>query len=430
MDSLQQVWDAACELIKEKISTVAFSTWIGVITPISLEDDRLFLSVSSDFRKKIIETNYTKTIEQAFSEVMGFPVVLELRSEQEAEHAGNQNPTDDLFTFDTFVVAGSNSFAFAAAKAVAKNPGKGYNPLFIYGDSGLGKTHLLTAVKKTVEANFPNYNVISVQGEDFLNEFIASLSSPHNAAEFRRKFRTCDMLILDDVQFIGDKVGVQEEFFHTFEALHRAGKQIVLASDRPPKAILSLDSRLRTRFETGLADIGAPDYETRVAILRKKAELCDFDIPDAVINYLAEKIKFNNRQLVAAVTKLNAKYIMNGQAPTLALAVETCKDIISDTAAAVTPEVVKEEVARVYQISPSDLSSGRQDAQISLVRQVAMYVTRELIPMTLKEIGDNFGGRHYTTVHYAIDSVEKSIKTNQHLRETVEDIIKNIKSKD
>lgn len=429
METLQQVWEAVCDIIKNNISAVAFSSWIGVITPVSLEEDRLHLSVSSAFRKSIIETNYIKIIESACEDVFGFKINVVIRSEQGDITPVRSSAADNQFTFENFIVATSNNFAYTAAKAVSKSPGKMYNPLFIYGDSGLGKTHLLTAIHNCVETAFPDYNIISIQGEDFINEFIESLSFGRQV-EFRKKFRTCDMLILDDIQFIANKTAVQEEFFHTFEALHRAGKQIVLSSDRPPKNILSLDSRLRTRFETGLADIESPDFETRVAIVRKKAELCGFVLPDDVVIYIAEKIKSNIRQIMAVVTKLNAKFIMNGQTPSLSLAIETCRDIINDTSTAITTDMIKDEICRVYQLSPDDLSSEKRSAQISLVRQVAIYVTRELTSLTLKEIGDEFGGRHYSTVHTSIENITESLKTNWQLRETVEDIIKNIKSKE
>ncbi len=430
MESLQQVWDTVCSIVKQKISTVAFNSWIGIIKPIFLEEDRLYLSVPSTFQKNIIETNYLKLIESTCEEVMGFKLRAVLRSEQgEPEGGSVKNALDSQYTFENFVVAASNKFAFAAAQAVAKAPGRTYNPLLIYGESGLGKTHLLTAIKNTVSENYPSYNIVAIQGEDFINDFIESIT--HNSQpDFRKKYRSCDVLLVDDIQFIANKTAVQDEFYSTFDNLHRAGKQIVLSSDRPPKDILSLDSRLRSRLELGLADIGAPDYETRVAIIRKKAELASLELSDDVVDYIADKIKVNIRQIQAVITKLSAKYIMNGQIPTLLLTIETCHDIISDISRpAITVDIIKEEVSRVYQIPPEDISSEKQSAQISLVRQISMYVTRELTGLSLKEIGAEFGDRHYSTVNYAIARTAKEIRKNQKLSETIEDIIKNIKSK-
>lgn len=429
MENLQQAWDAICEIIKQKISVVAFTSWVEAIKPMFIQEDCLFLSVRTAFQKNIIETNYSKLIEDACEEVFGFRVKAVIQSEQ-SEAAAAESGIEETFTFSNFIVCTTNQFAYAAAKAVSAEPGKTYNPLFIYGNSGLGKTHLLTAIKKELSANFPEMNIVAIQGEDFINDFIESLGEG-TQREFRKKYRFCDALLLDDIQFIAGKSAVQEEFFHTFEALVRSGKQIVLTSDRAPREILSLDSRLRGRFETGLADIKTPDLEARVAIVRKKAEQNSLALEEPVIEYIAENIKTNIRQIQAVITKLSAKYIMNGTVPNMALARETCSEIISDVTVLpeITVDFIKSEVCSIYQLPPEDIDSKKQSAQVALVRQVAMYICRKLTPLTLEEIGKAFGNRHCTTVHYSIEQTEKELRKNPRLRETVEDIEKNIKSR-
>lgn len=435
MDSLQDVWNGICDLIRPEFSSIAYNTWIGCLTPVSLDSEGLTLSVRSVFQKKIINENYLSHISAAFSQIMGFSAPILIRAEEEnkpAAPAGSSQIPDGArqYTFDNFIIAPSNSFAHAASLAVSKNPGKTYNPLFIYGNSGLGKTHLLSAISNAIRDNFPEYRVVSIQGEDFVNEFVEAIQKNQHQ-EFRAKYRTCDVLILDDVQFIANKPGTQDEFFHTFESLHRAGKQIVLSSDRPPRDILSLDSRLRSRLETGLADIAPPDYETRVAIIHNKAEQLGLSLEEDIVEYIANKLKSNIRQIQAVIQTINAKSTINGTAPSLSLTVEICRDIISDVShPAITVDVIKDEISRTYQIPRDAFTSPSRSAQVSLARQIAMYVTHQLTPLTLKEIGEEFGGRNYSTVHYSIEKTEQELKENRELKAAVEDIIKNLRNRE
>lgn len=435
MDSLQAVWSGICDIIKPELSSVAFNTWIGCLTPVSLDKEGLSLSVRSVFQKKIITDNYQERIAAAFTQIMGFDTPILITAEEEAEVAAPETPSQvpegaKQFTFDNFITAPSNSFAHAASLSVAQKPGKTYNPLFIYGNSGLGKTHLLSAISNVVCTLYPDYKVVSVQGEDFINEFVEAIQKNRHQ-EFRAKYRNCDVLILDDVQFIANKPGTQDEFFHTFEALHRTGKQIVLSADRPPRDILSLDSRLRSRFETGLASIDPPDYETRIAIIKKKAEQLGLSLSVDVVEYIADKLKSNIRTIQAVIQTINAKSMINGTQPTLSLAIEICRDIISDSSKpTITVDLIKEEIGRAYQIPHDSFASQSRNATISIARQVAMYVARELTPLSLKEIGAEFGGRNYSTVHYSIERLETEMRTNRELRSSVEDIIKNLRNKE
>ncbi|WP_343264804.1 chromosomal replication initiator protein DnaA, partial [Ligaoa zhengdingensis] len=323
MESFREVFALVSEYCKKEISQVAHSLWIKDIEPVKLEGSTAYLAVRSEFKQKILEEKYYDLLSRAFEEVMGFPVDLVITSleptkaqaEEAVEKLASCSPEevekttaggDYEYTFSTFIVGPSNKFAHAASLAVATNPAGAYNPLFIYGGSGLGKTHLLYAICNEVLKNKPETNIIYVKGENFTNELIEAIRS-ESTAEFHNKYRQADVLLVDDIQFIGGKESTQEEFFHTFNTLYEANKQIVLTSDRPPKEIKTLEDRLRTRFEWGLlADVQPPDFETRVAIIRRKAELLDIDIPDDVAEYMANKLKTNIRQLEGAVKKMKA----------------------------------------------------------------------------------------------------------------------------
>ena len=332
-------------------------------------------------------------------------------------------------TFENFIVGSTNKFAHAAAQAVAANPSGAYNPLFIYGGSGLGKTHLLKAIQIEIGKNHPEYNLVYVDGEKFTNEIINAIREG-STAEFHQKYRAADVLLVDDIQFIGGKESTQEEFFHTFNTLYQAGKQIVLASDRPPKEISSLEDRLRTRFEMGLtADIQPPDFETRVAIIRRKADLLHLDIPDDVANYIAEHLKDNIRQLEGAVKKLDAYRMLEGIQPVLGVAQNAIKDILNETQPVpVTIERIINEVARTYNVSPEEIRGRKRNATVAAARRTAMYVVRKILSMSMEDIGREFGGRDHSTVVYSLNEAEKAIETDPRMREMVEDIIKNTRS--
>lgn len=434
MESLKQVWGAVCEDISNKISTVAFKSWIECIQPVTLEDGRAVLCVKTSFQKNIIEKNYAALLESAFEQVLGFPIAASIVSADEEKTAPPEAPgwgvSDEYeYTFDSFIVGPSNKFAHAAAFSVAANPGKAFNPLFIYGDSGLGKTHLLNAICHQIKTDHPSTNIIYIKGDEFTNELVESLRT-HTQIAFRQKYRNADVLVIDDIQFIAGKDVTQLEFFHTFDALHRAGRQIILSSDRPPKDIKTLEERLRSRFESGLADIQTPDFETRVAIIQKKAELHQLKLSDEIIDFIADKVRSNIRQIDGVVKRIKAYQMLNDEQPSLMTASNATRDILSDhQATPVSLETIITEVANTYNVSEEDILSKKRTAVISDARQICIYVTRQLTDLSLEQIGKSYGGRHHSTMLYTIDQVENEMKKSESLRETVEDIIKNLKNR-
>ena len=336
------------------------------------------------------------------------------------------------FTFDTFIVGSSNEFAYAACKAVAqKQKNKIYNPLFIYGPSGLGKTHLLMAIIHESKLKTPNIKILYVSGENFTNEFLTAIEKK-TTREFQSKYRNADILLIDDIQFVAGKERTQEEFFYTFNELHSLGKQIILTSDRPPKDIKTLEERLRTRFESGLLiDISPPDFETRVAIIRRKAELLNIDIPDDVTEYIALRLKDNIRQLEGAIKKIKAYKLFTGSPPSIAVAQNVIRDILNDNRPVpVTVERIVDEVAKTYNVSADDIRSKKRTAPIPAARQAAIYCIREITQMSLEAIGKEFSGRDHSTIVYSLQQMEKSIETEEHTKEIIDDIIKNIRGMD
>ncbi|WP_343252559.1 chromosomal replication initiator protein DnaA [Ligaoa zhengdingensis] len=447
MESFREVFALVSEYCKKEISQVAHSLWIKDIEPVKLEGSTAYLAVRSEFKQKILEEKYYDLLSRAFEEVMGFPVDLVITSleptkaqaEEAVEKLASCSPEevekttaggDYEYTFSTFIVGPSNKFAHAASLAVATNPAGAYNPLFIYGGSGLGKTHLLYAICNEVLKNKPETNIIYVKGENFTNELIEAIRS-ESTAEFHNKYRQADVLLVDDIQFIGGKESTQEEFFHTFNTLYEANKQIVLTSDRPPKEIKTLEDRLRTRFEWGLlADVQPPDFETRVAIIRRKAELLDIDIPDDVAEYMANKLKTNIRQLEGAVKKMKAYKLLAGTPPSILIAQNAIRDILNDhQPVPVTIERIISEVARTYNgVTPQDIRSNKRSANISSARQVAIYIVREITQMSMSAIGEEFGGRDHSTIVYALQQVEKNMKIDPRYKELIEDITKNVRN--
>ena len=460
MESFAELFQYVKETIKNSgtITDLVYELWIKDIKPVSFDGTTAVLSVKAPLQKNMLD-RYNQHLHNAFMEVLGVDVEIQVQvndpnkvpqpavvsaeaavlpaaednfsiapaSEPSVPAIGNKNG-DYEYTFETFIVGTSNKFAHAACHAVAQNPGKGYNPLFIYGGSGLGKTHLLYAIMSELKKNKPDTNVVYVKGEDFTNELITAIGNKNTNA-FRDKYRPADVLLVDDIQFIAGKEQTQEEFFHTFETLHAAKKQIVLVSDRPPKEIKTLEERLRTRFEWGLlADIQPPDIETRIAIIKRKAELMSLDIPNDVAEYIANRIKSNIRQLEGVVKKINAYKTLAKQAPSIKVAENAIRDILSDNQPVpVTVERIISEVGRTYGVSASDIRSSKRSSQISNARQIAMYVIRDITQMSMASIGEEFGGRDHSTVVYAINQVTKNIGTDAKYKETIEDIIKNIR---
>lgn len=433
MESFADFFALVLERCKEKTSDVVFDLWFRDIVPLRLDGSVAYLQVKSEFRMNIIQEKYAEILKAAFHDVMGFDVDVCISCETPGASAEKKeesivNTGEYDYTFDTFIVGSSNKFAHAAALAVAANPANAYNPLFFYGASGLGKTHLLYAICAEIRKQSPHYNIVYVKGDEFANELITSIQNKTTAA-FREKYRQSDVLLVDDIQFIGGKDSTQEEFFHTFNTLYESNKQIVLASDRPPKEIKTLEDRLRTRFEWGLlADIQTPDFETRIAIIRRKAQLLDIEIPDDVAEYIANKLKNNIRQLEGAVKKLKAYKLLQGHSPSIIIAQNAIRDILNDNQPVpVTVERIINEVGRTYGVSAQDIRSNKRNAQISAARQVSVYIVREITQMSMATIGEEFGGRDHSTIVYATQQVEKNMANDLHYKETIEDIIKNIR---
>ncbi len=439
MESFHEAWEVICDYCKTRITDVAYKTWISRIEPIDLNFDtgEAILLTPNEFHRQTLTRCYLTLLEEAFEAVFGSSIKIKLTVPDEVETGNDkkeeaESPDSDYeYTFETFIVGSSNKFAHAASLAVAANPAGAYNPLFIYGHSGLGKTHLLYAIGNDIKKNHSNINILYVKGDDFANELIESIQMA-KTKEFRQKYRNADVLLVDDVQFIGGKESTQEEFFHTFNTLYESKKQIVLTSDRPPKEIKTLEERLRTRFEWGLiADIQPPDIETRIAIIKRKAQLLDINIPDEVCEYIATKLKTNIRQLEGVVKKLKAKNLLNGEKPTIAGAQESISDILNNEAPPeLTVEKIIDEVARTFGVKSEDIRSIKnRRANLSNARHIAIYIVRELTHLSMIQIGNEFGGRHYSTIVYTIQQVEKNMAKDSKIRETVEDIVKNIRDR-
>lgn len=429
MNSFDEVFAAVKSYCKERLVDATYNLFIDGLEPVSFEKNTVTIAVRSDFIRSNVQERYGDLLREAFKSILGFDVELVFVVPEPTIKAAPQTtvpPGSYAFTFENFIVGSTNKFAHAAAQAVAANPSGAYNPLVIYGDSGLGKTHLLNAIRLEVAKNHPEFNIVYVDGEAFTNEIISAIQN-NSTSEFHQKYRTADLLLVDDIQFIAGKDSTQEEFFHTFNTLYNAGKQIVLATDRPPKEIKSLEDRIRTRMEWGLiADIQPPDFETRVAIIRRKADLLGLDIPNDVAEFIANHLKNNIRQLEGVVKKLNAYRMLEGIQPVIGAAQNAIKDILNENQPVpVTIEKIITEVARTYNTTPADIRGRKRSASISAARKTAMYVVHEITGMTMQDIGKEFGGRDHSTVVYSIAEVEKKIASDPRFKEIVGDIIKN-----
>ena len=440
MDSFDDAWEVICSYCKTKITDVAYNTWISRIKPLKLdfESNTAYLVVPNDFHRQTLTRCYIPLLNEAFEAVFDNKFIISFKTPEEVEEYKKApeikeeiKDTNYEYTFDTFIVGSSNKFAHAACLAVATNPSHAYNPLFLWGNSGLGKTHLLYAIGNEIKKNDPSKVICYIKGDDFTNELIESLRLA-KMSEFRHKYRQADILLVDDVQFIGGKESTQEEFFHTFNALYDAKKLIVLTSDRPPKEIKTLDDRLRSRFEHDLiADIQPPDIETRIAIIKRKAELLEIDLSNEVCEYIASKIKSNIRQLEGTVKKLKAKSLLNHEKPTISSVQEVIADILNnDVPPEVTVERIIDEVARTYGVSADEIRSQKnRSANISNARHVAIYVTRELTTLSMVAIGEEFGNRHYSTIIYTLKKVQEMMEKDRKVKEIIDDTIKNIRDR-
>ena len=434
IESLTDIWEAVCAELKKRMTEIAFNVWFKDLHPIEIRNGEIILGIYSDYKKQIIESNYMNVITPSIREIMGIDMDIKIVVEDEngriitnkvAEVVTSLN---DSYTFDNFIMGSCNRFAHAASMAVADNPRIIYNPLVIYGPSGVGKTHLMLAVKNRIKEKFPEKRVEYVRCEDFTNQLINAIQTG-TSDTFRNTYRNLDVLLIDDIQFIAGKEQTQEEFFNTFNALHQDNKQLVFTMDRPPKDVKTLDDRIRNRLEMGLfADITPPDYETRVGIIKKKAESLGIYIEENLVHYIAEHIKMNIRQLEGVVKKLQAFIQIQNHTPTVAVVQNIIREIVNDTK----PEPIKieqiiNEVARTYDVSEKDIISKRKTAELAKARQIAMYIARETTELSYKPIGEAFGKDH-TTVLYAVKKVETFLKENPHEKEIIDDIIKNLKN--
>ncbi|MFM1634530.1 chromosomal replication initiator protein DnaA [Staphylococcus epidermidis] len=449
--SEKEIWDKVLEIAQERISNTSYQTFIKDTQLYSLKNDEAIILVSLPFNASWLNQRYSEIMQAIIYDVIGYEVKPHFISEDELASYNNVNTQEvqepqvqhssiddktwgkEQFnmhnTFDTFVIGPGNRFPHAASLAVAEAPAKAYNPLFIYGGVGLGKTHLMHAIGHHVLSNKPNAKVIYTSSEKFTNEFIKSIRDNETEA-FREKYRKIDVLLIDDIQFIQNKEQTQEEFFHTFNELHQNNKQIVISSDRPPKEIAKLEDRLRSRFEWGLiVDITPPDYETRMAILQKKIEEENLDIPPEALNYIANQIQSNIRELEGALTRLLAYSKLQGKPITTELTAEALKDIIqSPKSKKITIQDIQKVVGQYYSVRIEDFSAKKRTKSIAYPRQIAMYLSRELTDFSLPKIGEEFGGRDHTTVIHAHEKIANDIKSDPTFKQEVENLEKEIRN--
>ncbi|PWM39941.1 MAG: chromosomal replication initiator protein DnaA [Clostridiales bacterium] len=451
MQSFKDVWEKALVILQNELNNTSFESWIKLLIPMKMENDVAYFCVSTLFQKSIIDKKYKKDVEHAISEAMGFSVTVQIMTEDEVppryrEVAQRKNEevstalpkleeaeirafnAQSNLTFENFVIGRENEFAHAAALAIANNPANAYNPFFLYGHSGLGKTHLINAIANKIKENNPDMVIMYVKGDEFTSELIDAIQY-NSQRQFKNKYRKADVLLVDDVQFISGKKAIQEEFFHTFDALYENNRQIILTSDRPPKELITLEERLQSRFSMGLlADIQPPEYETRVAIVKRKASLYNLNIPEDVVELIASKIKTNVRELEGTIKKLKAFNSLWGQTPTIALAKDAMDAVIKEnTNTAITPSTIIDQVSRYFNISIEDIKSDKRRSDIVFARQMTMYIIRETTGLSLPEIGKEMGGKNHTTVLYSIRKLEEAMKQDPKTAKISAELIENIK---
>ncbi|MBP7072931.1 MAG: chromosomal replication initiator protein DnaA [Clostridia bacterium] len=433
---LVDIWEKTLNVIKVELTEVSFNTWLKAIQPVSMRENLITFSVPDDFTKGILEARYSKLIKNALKQVTSeyydirlivpteenFTSIMAERSEINQSEESVNSSLNPKYTFETFVIGNSNRLAHAASVAVAESPAKAYNPLFIYGGVGLGKTHLMHAIGHYILKQNIRSKVVYISSETFTNELINSIRDDRNN-EFRSKYRNVDVLLIDDIQFIAGKESTQEEFFHTFNSLYEANKQIIISSDRPPKEIRTLEERLRSRFEQGLiADIQPPDLETRIAILRKKAKSENLSISDDVMLLIAKKIHSNIRELEGALIRVVAYSSLTNGEINEELANEALKDILSNSKPKkVTPSAIKDVVGNYYNIKIEDFNAKKRNKSVVLPRQIAMFLCRELTDLSLPRIGEEFG-RDHTTIMHAYEKISSDIKIDTQLKSVLEEL--------
>jgi chromosomal replication initiator protein len=444
VQDITKIWGEAQNNIKSRIGDIAFNTWFG---PVKIKSDKtknLVLEVPDNFFKEWFISHYLELTGLAVRECAGQEILIELevnpnikrekkdklqalesRIKEETQDTVRLNPK---YTFENFVVGPSNRFTQAACLAVAENPAKNYNPLFIYGGVGLGKTHLMQAICHFVKKHTPNVRIVYLTSERFTNELINSIQH-HSMENFRKQYRNADILLLDDIHFIAGKEATQEEFFHTFNSLHDAHKQIIISSDRPPREINRLEERLISRFSWGLiTDIQAPDLETRMAILKNKIQQEQLKIPADVVQFLAESIKNNIRELEGALKRVSAYSSFEGREITLSLAQDILKDMVRESVQIINIDTIQKRVAVFYNLNINDIKTKKRNKNIVLARQVAMYLSRELTNASLPEIGQYFGGKDHTTVLHAYNKIKQTIDKDQKFKELINRVVFEIKN--
>ncbi len=447
LENIADLWAKALQEIEKKLSKPSFETWLKSTKAHALQNDTLIITAPNEFARDWLESRYLHLIAETIYDLTGAELGIkfiipqnqldeefelktpEKKATKNDEPAENsQNMLNQKYTFDTFVIGSGNRFAHAASLAVAEAPAKAYNPLFLYGGVGLGKTHLMHSIGHYVQEHNPNAKVVYLSSEKFTNEFINSIRD-NKAVEFRNKYRNVDILLIDDIQFLAGKESTQEEFFHTFNTLHEESKQIVISSDRPPKEIPTLEDRLRSRFEWGLiTDITPPDLETRIAILRKKAKAEGLDIPNEVMLYIANQINTNIRELEGALIRIVAYSSLINKDINADLAAEALKDIIpSSRPKVITIFEIQKVVGQHYSIKLEDFKAKKRTKSIAFPRQIAMYLSRELTDSSLPKIGEEFGGRDHTTVIHAHEKITKLLNTDTQLQKQINEIITQLK---
>jgi len=447
MENIEEIWAATLSKMESKVSKPSFETWLRNTEPKKLENGILTVGVLNEFTRDWLEGQYTAIINEILFELTGSQLETKfVIPDEEAERAepkqqrinshAQKAQTDTAksvlnpkYTFDTFVIGAGNRFAHAASLAVAEAPAHAYNPLFIYGGVGLGKTHLMQAIGHFVKEHNPDAKVVYLSSEKFTNEFINAIMD-NKAANFRNKYRNVDVLLIDDIQFLAGKEQTQEEFFHTFNTLHEESKQIIISSDRPPKEIPTLEDRLRSRFEWGLiTDITPPDLETRIAILSKKAKAEGLDIPNEVMLYIANQIDTNIRELEGALIRVVAYSSLVNEDIDAQLAADALKDIIpSNRPRTITIQAIQEVVGEKYNLRLEDFAAKKRTKSIAFPRQIAMYLSRKLTDLSLPKIGEEFGGRDHTTVIHAFDKISKMIAEDTLLNKDIDELTEQLKN--
>jgi len=435
MQSVSDIWSMILERMREDLSATTIKTWFDETEVVALEGDALVLYCPNAFKRSNIQDRFILTIQASLKDIFSADMEVKLLDEEGLRRYEDKTPKGPVslmesgeFTFDSFVVGPSNSLACSAAKAVADAPGSYYNPLFIYGDSGLGKTHLLYAIAHVIRDNNPASKIVYIKGDEFINDFIESVRSG-KAGDFRTKYREADLLLVDDIQFVAGKVETQNEFFHTFNTLYESKKQIVLTSDRPPHEMAQLDDRLRTRFEWGLmVDVQPPDLETRIAIIKNKAVQLGFMISDDIAAYIARGITANVRQLEGTVKKIKAFHDLEGSDINEQTVDRAIQDMSKTSSFIITPDTIIREICRYFRLEEDQIRGQSRSRDCVNARQIAMYLIRRMTSLSLIETGVEFSDRDHSTVLHSIEQVEKKMKVDAGFAETVKSIITNINS--